>query len=51
MKCPKCYNELKINPYITPPSIQWCDDHKFVAIIPEQEFFAYKLNKDWEEKK
>jgi len=51
MKCPKCSNELKLNPYITPASIQWCDDHKFVAIIPEQEFFAYKLNKAWEEKK
>jgi len=47
--CPECSRELTANPYITPISIQWCEEHKFVAVVEWMKPFADKLNEEYKE--
>lgn len=48
--CPECSRELTANPYITPVSIQWCEEHKFVAVVEWMKPFADKLNEEYKER-
>jgi hypothetical protein len=49
MTCPHCSKQLKLSRFITPMSIQWCDEHKFIAVIPSMQMFADTFNKALEE--